>query len=176
MDDLPKTLRNKAMDWLAQREHSHHEIKQKLERWLAQQKRSISKKESKSPIQETLLLPNSEFAKKAIEATLEWLEEYDFVSDERCARLFVNSYISRGYGPLRIRQELIFRKGLAESLVEQKMADSGCDWGELAKQVHQRKFSKPATELKAKAKQLRFLQSRGFLADQCYQALNMDCD
>lgn len=170
MDDLPQALRSKAMDWLAQREYSRHEISQKLHDRFS---RELRKQHAGNQNVEGQIAEGLAGLAKAIAATLDWLETQNFLNDERCARLFVGSYINRGYGALRIRQELVFRKGLAERLVEQQMAEAQCDWLQLARQVLLRRFPGPAKDMKEKARRLRFLQSRGFLADQCYGALNL---
>lgn len=162
MDELQKRLRHKAMDWLAQREYSRHELAAKLKRRFAAAQRQAAKQDDES---------ESAADHLPLDAVLDWLEQQQFLSDERCAKLFVRSHINRGHGPLRIRQELVFRKGLAQGLVEAKLQAADCDWFALATQTLHKRFRKPPQNLKEKARQLRFLQSRGFAAEQCYQAL-----
>lgn len=194
MDSLAQRLRHQSMDWLAQREYSRHELARKLERrFFSADKKSANKNAAKrhraSTAEEAAdtdlsfaavtatdadshARPNANpTAHQLIEATLDWLVERQFQSDSRCATLYVRSHIERGHGVLRIRQDLVFIKRLAPELVAATMEASGCDWFALAAATLAKRFRQPAADLKEKAKQLRFLQQRGFNSDQCYHAL-----
>lgn len=202
---LEQRLRQRAMDWLAQREYARHELAQKLARRFAAQRSRYSTLDSGGMALGEEVSPSVDdcFDNAAdaaptglnaagktgrrrrvsaapevptsaqIEAVLDWLEERDFLNDKRCASLYVRSHIERGHGVLRIRQELVYKRGLAAELVEDKLLESGCDWFELAASVLARRFHKPPATPKEKARQLRFLQARGFSAEQCYHALNL---
>jgi len=105
-------------------------------------------------------------------ALLDWLEEQRFLDDTRYAGMLVRSRIERGQGPLRIRQ-ILQQNGIGNGLAEQALAGSGCDWFALAAETCRRRFGAgPPADLKDKARRLRFLQYRGFTADQCFEALD----
>lgn len=198
---LEQQLRQRAMDWLAQREYARHELAQKLVRRFAEKRQRYSTLDAggDASLEDGVVPSVDEFfddtddssekeggprrrrrpatvtevpTSAQIEATLDWLEERGFLNDERCAGLYVRSHIERGHGVMRIRQELVYKRGLAADLVDEKLRESGCDWFELAATVLAKRFRQPATEPKEKARQLRFLQARGFSAEQCYHALD----
>lgn len=163
------------MDWLAQREYSRHELALKLQRRFfgAQRNKAADDTENdalpdEQATEQTAAVGQS---RQLIDATLDWLEEQNFLSDERCARLYVRSHIERGHGVLRIRQELIYQKRLGAKLVEAALIASECDWFALAEATLKKRFRHPPADLKEKARQLRFLQARGFTAEQCHHAL-----
>ncbi len=91
-------------------------------------------------------------------------------SDERFAEAFVQSRINQGKGPVRIRLDL-GQRGVVDTLIEDAIGASPVDWTALAREVRQRKFGAglPA-DFKAKARQMRFLQYRGFEQDQVQAA------
>jgi len=94
------------------------------------------------------------------------LRECGLVSDQRFAAAFVRSHAGRGHGPVRIRYELR-ELGVASDLIESAMNAQEFDWHVLAAQVRERKFGATAPPAYAvRAKQMRFLQYRGFSTDQ----------
>ena len=110
-----------------------------------------------------------------VESVLDWLEDMNFLNDERYAGMLVRSRIERGHGALRIRQTLQ-QQGIATVLAEQAISEAeqgGCDWFALAADLRRRRFGDaPPADIKDKARQLRFLQYRGFTGDQCFAALD----
>jgi len=107
-------VRRKALDLLANREHSSWELQQKLRQ----------------------RFPNSE----AIQECLVLLEERGYLSDERFARRFLESRLgSRDHGPYRLLAELQQRgitRELAESLLGEY--DSPDLWLEKAERAKER--------------------------------------
>ncbi len=94
------------------------------------------------------------------------LRESGLVSDERFAEAFVRSHAGRGHGPVRIRHELR-ALGLAPELIQASLDDESIDWSEVAAQVRRRKFGNDVPKSYVlRAKQMRFLQYRGFSTDQ----------
>jgi regulatory protein len=85
-------------------------------------------------------------------------------SDSRFVELYLHSRIARGYGPLKIRQELK-NKGINPELIEQKLNEEE-NWHAHAKKVWQKK-TKNRTPLTPGdlQKQHRFLLYRGFSMD-----------
>ncbi|ERS13735.1 RecX family transcriptional regulator [Alcanivorax sp. PN-3] len=137
--------RQYAVSLLARRDHSRHELRVKLTRKFG--------------------------AALWLDEVLAWCEEQGFLDDRRFAGFFVRSRIERGQGPLRIRAELQ-QKGVGEALVTEALSEAECDWFALATEVLGRRFRHPPADQKEKAKQLRFLQGRGFDAEQSFHALD----
>jgi regulatory protein len=97
---------------------------------------------------------------------IEDLRESGLVSDARFTEVFVRSHASRGHGPIRIRYELR-ELGVLPDLIESSIHSAEFDWAMLAGEVRQRKFGEKAPpDYAARAKQMRFLQYRGFSTDQ----------
>ncbi len=78
--------------------------------------------------------------------------------------------IGRGQGPVRIAQELR-QRGIAEEAARAAVAAAEVDWDEHAKVVLGRQFRESAADTKARARQSRFLEYRGFTASQIRAAL-----
>ncbi len=97
---------------------------------------------------------------------IEDLRESGLVSDRRFAEAVVRSHVARGHGPLRIRYELR-ELGVAQELIDASLTGEVSDWRALAIEVRRRKFGEciPPTYVQ-RAKQMRFLQYRGFSTDQ----------
>ena len=143
--DTDKKVEIAAVRLLARREHGTRELKRKL---------SAKGHEE-----------------DAVDRVLEKLGAKKLVSDERFVSTFVHHHARRGQGPVRIRAELR-QQGIADSQIEQEIANSTVDWVGTASAVRRRKFGTqcPAS-LAERAKQARFLQYRGFTADQIRAAL-----
>ena len=134
--DRQGSVRNKAMDLLARREHSELELRRKLQ--------------------------SREFDADMIDAAIEGLKRDNLLSDERFAEAYVNQRFNAGYGPFKIRYELA-QKGVADALVETCLAPLSDSWHESMLQQRQRKFgSDLPADYRERMKQARFLQNRGF--------------
>jgi len=95
------------------------------------------------------------------------------LDDARYAEGLVRQLAQRGQGPSRIRQELQ-QAGLPAALVSSAM-DSGSDWAALARAVRERRFGKAIpTDWPSRARQMRFLQYRGFSNDHIGSCLGSD--
>lgn len=104
-----------------------------------------------------------------IEGVLDKLSEQHFLDDDRVVSLLLQGYARKGYGPLRIKQELR-QKGFAETLVEHHFAELDVDWFEKAAEVRSKKFGDEIpTDFKEKGKQIRYLQYRGFFGDMIFE-------
>jgi regulatory protein len=137
-DTQAKEIRRKAMDLLSRREHSVAELRRKLF--------------------------DKGYDKAAVDEQLQKLERENLLSDRRFAESYVNYRSKKGFGPLRIKQELK-EKGVSESLLLEYL-DNTEFWRNLARAVREKRFgSTPPRDYKDKAKQLRFLQYRGFSND-----------
>ena len=94
---------------------------------------------------------------------MEELAEQNYQSDQRVAEQTLASQIRKGKGLQRIKQTLK-AKQLDTELITEELQD--IDWYEQAYQLKVKKFGEAVTkDPKTKAKQIRFLQYRGFDMD-----------
>jgi regulatory protein len=94
------------------------------------------------------------------------------VSDERFIEALLHVRRVRGYGPLYIRRELEER-GIDRGTIERWLDAGSREWVEDVKRVYKKKYGgKQPASLAERAKQTRFLQSRGFTHEQIRQALS----
>ena len=143
--DEPKTIRLKIMDFLARREYSSKEIYQKMSRRVEY--------------------------KEMLEDSIDQLVKEGLISDERYAESYFQSRKNRGFGPLRIKNELK-QKGVNESLFNE--IQEGTDWSVLAMNVLQKKVrGKFPEEQKDVLKLKNFLNYRGFNFQDIDKAFSM---
>ena len=129
-----KSIRLKIMDFLSRREHSSKEIFKKL-----------------SPRVES---------KELLEEEIEKLKADGLLSDERFAESYFQSRKNRGYGPLRIRNELK-QRGVGDQIFY-PLSDE-IEWSDFALEALRKKVSgNLPTETKDILKLKRFLNYRGF--------------
>ena len=163
-------------------------------RWLAFY--YLSRREyGKAELKQKLLDKEQEAAK--IDALLDEFEEKGYQSDYRTTLMLIRENIRKGRGRGRIKQEF-HRKKMAmpdniDELIDMANAESdefsefiddsadnlveGIDWLKLAVTARIKKYGDDIpTEQKDKARQLRFLQYRGFNSDICFAALNYTLD
>ena len=143
----PADIRLAAMNLLARREHSLLELRRKLRR----------------------RFPDGQL----VETQLQRLADENLQSDERFAEAFAWQRSSKGYGPLRVRQEMRER-GLTDKEIAIAFEAAAIDWLALAQETFLKKFGEPGrVELKEKARRIRFMEYRGFSGDH-YQSLVED--
>lgn len=142
--EAPATAaRRAAMNLLARREHSFHELLDKLHEKFPDFDVS------------TVLVP-----------ALERLREEKLQSDERFAASYVRYRSNRGFGPLKIAAELYPRR-IDSELQQQVLYHDGLDWEQLCSQALHDKFR--LTRKPAPAERMRwqrFLLQRGFSQEQ----------
>jgi regulatory protein len=130
-------LRSRALAILARREHSRAELRHKL--------RTFSADEA------------------LVEAVLEDLVARRLLSDERYAEARTSS-LQRKFGSARIEHELR-AKGVSRSLATRAASTSRETEVERARAVWSRRFGAAPRDALEKARQMRFLQGRGFSFD-----------
>ena len=141
----PKAARKKAMDFLARREYGREELIGRLKA--------------------------GGFDAVIAEDAVARLAEEGLQDDVRFAGNFASAKLGRGTGPLRIRQALI-EKGLRESVADDALDELDADWDQQAREVRLKKFGEDIpSDFKEKARQMRFLQYRGFDHDQIRAAM-----
>ena len=127
---------NKALDLVSRREHSRHELMQKL---------------------------NKRFPKPMpiIEEALDKLVKNKIVDDERFAEMYLNSRARKGFGPKKIEMELHSKK--VDSSLVANAIEAYENWSENAKNELKKKFKGiQPTDYQSKMKQKQFLFNRGF--------------
>ena len=128
------SLKARALNFLSKREYSARELALKLQPYATE---------------------NDD-----IEAIISWLQEKNFLSEERFVESYVRQRISR-YGNQKILYDLQnyhivspIIEEITETLKETELARALALW--------KRRFGKPPQTIQEKAKQIRFLQYRGF--------------
>lgn len=131
-----QSISERAMNFLARREHSAFELIKKLTK--------------------------ADFNPDEIDNTLIKLKEANLQSDERFCESYIRHRSNRGYGIQRIRQELKER-GVDTEIINDTLGQSEIDWFSLAVNVRCKRFGEEQPQdYKDRAKQQRFLQYRGF--------------
>ncbi len=110
-----------------------------------------------------------------VDRVMDYLLEHDLQSDVRFAESFVRSRTRRGYGPVKIRQELSSR-GVSERDMEDLLTASSEYWMSVAEDGLAKKFRQPPEDRQAWATQARFLARRGFPSDLIYRVLGAQSD
>ena len=134
-------IRRAAMNMLARREHTYGELLKKLRHKI-----------------ENVPVP-------LIEEVLQQLVSENLLSDERFTESFVVFRCNRGYGPNKIITELQQRQ-VSDSLIEQYVDPHAVEWQERIRQVWQKRFGQMPEDYNEQAKQMRYLQYRGFSTEQ----------
>lgn len=129
-------IKQTAMRLLTQRDHSASELKQKL----------ILKGYTLDEVNPILLL----------------LAQSGAINDQRYTENHIRFRRSKGYGPEWISQELRL-KGIPIEMIAQHLDIADNAWFTEVRKVWQKKFKgKLPADFKSKAKQMRFLQYRGY--------------
>ena len=105
-----------------------------------------------------------------LELVLNELEEKDWLSDDRFSEQFVLSR-KRKFGARKIAHELKLR-GVNKSIIGRVLRDIKDDEFLLAKKIWEKKFNQIPITIDEKAKQIRFMQSRGIEVTIIHQILS----
>lgn len=130
----PLSLKTRALRYLSMREHSRLELSRKLSRYAEEG--------------------------DDIEQLLDTLEAANFQSESRYAESLVNRRVAR-FGNARIMQELQ-SQGIAATDIPDEVEGLLANEERRVKEVWERKFGRPPADAMERAKQMRFLQQRGF--------------
>jgi len=151
------SLRARALQYLARREYSRAELRGKLMPHVQADANADCEQEfdSSGPVN--------------LDALLDDLTARGWLSDERAATQLVHAKRGR-FGTQRIAHDLS-QKGISEDLIGEVLPQLKETELEAARQVWQRKFGTLPQDAKEKARQMRFLQSRGFSLDVVFKVL-----
>jgi len=130
----PGELRERALALLARREHSRAEITRKL--------------------------GQAGFAVEDIAPLLDEFEQKNWLSDRRFAESYVADHRAR-VGSVKLAYDLR-QRGVRDDVIEAVLGDDRDSELERAREVWQKKFGAPPVDAAEKAKQIRFMLSRGF--------------
>ncbi len=145
------SLRSRALQYLARREYSRAELAAKLQPY-AQREGDFEQLQAID-----------------LDELLNDLAARGWLSDARAATQLLHAKRPR-FGTQRITHELR-QKGIGEELIAQALPALKETELETARDVWQRKFGILPQDAKGKAKQMRFMQSRGFGFDVIFKVL-----
>ena len=156
------SLKGRALQLLAQREHSRLELRRKLLRRVRDDARRDDTGAQATPADRHA----------EVEAVLDWLQAHRYLSDERFVESRVHARVAR-FGNLRIQQELSQHGVELTPAIAGELRDSE---RARAREVQQRKFGSPPATPADRARQARFLAGRGFSAEVVWQLLRGTVD
>lgn len=140
------TCKEAAIQLLSRRDHGEYELQQKL--------------------------TQKGYEVADVEQTIQFCLEHRYLDDLRYAQSQIRQHVAKGHGLRRIQQELKLKR-VSEAAIEQAFEREPQDWFELARLTAQKKFKgEKATDQKEYARQIRFLQYRGFSFEQIQYALD----
>jgi regulatory protein len=137
------SLKGRALRLLGQREHSRAELERKLRA--------------------------HEVEPGELARALDELQAKGFINEQRVLESVVFRRAPR-LGAMRVRQELQ-AKGLAPDAVAQAVAALQGSETERAREVWRKKFGEPAEDAQGRARQMRFLATRGFGAEAIHRVV-----
>jgi regulatory protein len=140
----PRSLKARAIVWLSQREHSRSELANKLANVAGVEEQAT------------------------IESLLDELAAKGYLNEARFAESRVHARAAK-WGVRRIAQELAQHGVALDAAAALQLKASELD---RARAVWRRKFPGAATDAAERAKQMRFLASRGFDADVIRRVVN----
>ena len=139
----PASLRQRALGYLARREHSRFDLARKLER--------------------------AGFTPEAIGPVLDDFETKNWLSDKRFAESWVADHRARA-GSIKLAYDLR-QHGISDTLIETVLHDNRDSELERAIAVWNKKFGSVPTDAVEKSRQIGFLQRRGFAPDTIRRAI-----
>jgi len=143
-----KSLRQTALRMLSRRDYSREDISQKLK--------------------------EKGFHLSDIQVILEDAVAEGWLNDTRFTENYIRARRAKGYGPVRIQQELR-SKGIAQETIADHLKITDNSWLAEIQRLWQKHFQgKKADSPVSRAKQMRFLQYRGFTSEQVYTLFNDD--
>ena len=140
----PGDLRERALRLLARREHSRAELVRKLE--------------------------HAGFARDDIAPLLDAFEAQNWLSDRRFAESYVADHRARA-GSVKLAYDLR-QRGVPDSIIETVLSDNRDSELDRAREVWKKKFGAPPADAVGKARQMRFMLSRGFTPEITGRILN----
>jgi regulatory protein len=175
----PASLKVRALQWLAQREHSPLELRGKLLRLLLDPQLPPRRNNggeagyttdgvpvrapggAVGPVAEPAAKPDPEAAAAEVDELLAWLGQHGYLSQQRFVESRVQARQAR-FGNLRIQHELKQHGAALDDDARQALQDSEL---ERAREVWHKKYGRTGdvpADAAARVRQMRFLTGRGF--------------
>jgi len=162
------SLRARALQYLARREYSRAELRGKLLPHVQ------TGEDFAQPFDSACDPSGNSSGPENLDALLDDLTARGWLSDARAATQLLHAKRSR-FGTQRIAHDLR-QKGIPEELVSAALPALKESELEAARSVWQRKFGALPQDPGEKARQMRFLQSRGFGFEVIFQVLRSEFD
>ena len=143
----PGELRERALGYLARREHSRFELARKL--------------------------AQAGFDEADISILLDEFETRNWLSDLRFAESWVADHRAKA-GGVKLAFDLR-QRGVAEDVIAAVLGEQRDSEIERAREVWRKKFGSPPIDAAGKAKQMRFLQGRGFSTETILRTISDTC-
>jgi regulatory protein len=137
-------LRERALRLLARREHTRAELVRKL--------------------------AHAGFARDDIAVLLDDFEARNWLSDQRFAESYVADHRARA-GSVKLAYDLR-QRGVADAVIEAVLGDNRDSELERAREVWHKKFGSAPADAAEKARQIRFMLSRGFASEVIRRVIN----
>lgn len=143
-----QSAKEAAVGYLSRRDHAEKELRQKLK--------------------------GRGYSEQGVAEAIAYCCDYNWLDDARYAAMMMRNGVAKGWGALRIRQEMKM-KGVHDTIISQVMEECETDWYEHARDVARRKFGQSKMDTpKEKARRFRFMQYRGFDFEQINYALGAE--
>lgn len=147
MADKPINLKAKAIDFLSRRDYSYSELYNKLKKYSTDL--------------------------DAIKSVVDEMVNHKYLNEESFVENFIYSK-SKKYGSVKIKQ-LLQSKVSNQDLINELYQEAEIDEFAVARQIWERKFNHEiATTPKDRAKQIRFMLSRGFSLDLIFKLTKLE--
>lgn len=146
--DILTTIRRVVLYWLTRRDYSQHEITQKLK--------------------------IKAYPAEAIHTVVTNLVQAGLINEQRFTENYIYWRRGKGFGPLRISMELQSR-GIPSEMIAEQLQITDDIWFAQAQKVWQKQFKGALPkDFRLRAKQMRFLQYRGFTREQIESVFGVD--
>lgn len=160
---MKRSLKGRALQYLAQREHSPLELRRKL-----MPHARAECEADLAALPDAAVEPSTRpDAAERVEVVIAWLVAHNYLSAERFVETRVHARSAR-FGNLRIRQEIKQHALVLPPEAAQALKDNEL---ERACAVRSRKFSEAPSSAAEHARQARFLSGRGFSPEVIRRAL-----
>ncbi|MWN04978.1 regulatory protein RecX [Gilliamella sp. Pas-s95] len=160
---LNKLILNKAVQLLAQRDHSSYELSQKITFFFAKKQRCTDEE------YHDLLAK----LKTEIRDVIEHCINQNWINDEQYIEKYIVMRANKGYGKYKIAMELK-QRGLSVDLTQQLLQMANIDWTNLAYEQLLKKLKQiDSKNNNKKQKGIQFLMTRGYTQDDIKTVYNL---
>jgi len=116
-------------------------------------------------------LQSKGFSEEESEKSADWFEEKGIIDDGAYALSCAEYYVRRGYGRIRIREELR-RRGISNELVEETVSELVFSEDEILELIQKKLRGSDAADEGVRRRLVAFLMRRGFKYDEIRAAMN----